>query len=94
VRSFIEATISVPRGLSSQRDANDILLPSASPSVTETPAISLNIDSDGEVRFNFLFRSARLRIDAPGVTVVRLAWDRFSGRLIATRVSDLMAADN
>lgn len=47
------------------------------------------IDGDGEARFRYAFRSARLNVkSAEGVTRIYLSWDRTWGRLIAGFTQD------
>ena len=46
---------------------------------------TFEIDTEGEVRFKYLFRSASLPIKASSRSRIQLSWDRVSGKLIATR---------
>jgi hypothetical protein len=46
---------------------------------------TFDIETEGEVRFKYLFRSASLRIKPGSRTRVQLSWDRASGKLIAAR---------
>lgn len=44
-----------------------------------------DIETDGELRLQYLYWSASLRLIAAGVTTVSLLWDRTFGRLL-TRI--------
>ncbi|MBB1496151.1 ankyrin repeat domain-containing protein [Propioniciclava sp. MC1595] len=46
--------------------------------------LHFDIDSDGEVRFRYAFRSAKTQVTLAGATKIYLGWDRTWGRLVAS----------